>query len=154
MGEFNPWIVPVIAAALVLGSAIYVQVRWRRAPVALRAIGSVGGICFVAGFLVGVWAFHIADNRPVHHSGETSESALLGDSVPALEVGKEIVNTDEKHAGDSDWASCAATAELCNEGGLPPDAQLCRIAYLGRHAEGKDLERGPREHSIALSDYR
>lgn len=58
------WTVPaLIAMALVLGVAVYAAVRWRRAPAALRAIGKVSAVCFVAGFLAAVWAFHLIGAR-------------------------------------------------------------------------------------------
>ena len=68
------------------------------------------------------------------------------------EAGGLFIETDEKHAGDTMWVSSAATAELCNNGLSEADSTLCRVAYLARHAIGKDLDRGPRGDSVSLSD--
>ena len=64
MGGLNPWVAPaLIAAALVLGTAIYAAVRWRRAPAAFRAIVGVASIWLLAGLLFGVSVFHFAFER-------------------------------------------------------------------------------------------
>ena len=64
MGGLDPWAVAaVVAAALVLGSAIYIVLRWRRAPAARRALAAVGAACFAAGVLAGAWVFHLAGER-------------------------------------------------------------------------------------------
>jgi endonuclease YncB( thermonuclease family) len=55
----------LLAAVLVASAAIYVVLRWRGARVVYRAIAAVGAICFVAGLLAGVWAFHLASARSV-----------------------------------------------------------------------------------------
>jgi hypothetical protein len=157
MGEPGLWTVAaLVAAALVLGSAIYIGVRWNRAPAALHALISVAGVCFVAGLLGGLSIFDFVAGQPMSASSRRTSSppassAALG-SVPALEVGKAIVETDEKHAGDPNWASSAESAELCNEGALVANSLLCRVTYLARHALGKDLNRGPHKTSISLSD--
>jgi hypothetical protein len=167
----NPWnIAAVTAAALVLVVAIYVVAKWRRAPAAFRAIGAVAGICFVAGFLVGIWGLHLASAWYFPPSGPSRSSALAG-SVSALEVGKAIIKTDEKHAGEPMWMPSSSAAEMCkhslvkglvdkglidkgliNKGPLDDNSPLCRIAYLARHAEGQDLDRGPKGDSVSLSD--
>jgi hypothetical protein len=157
MWGFNLWAAPVLSAAiLVLGVAVYVAVRWRRAPAAFRAMGKVAGLCFVAGFLAGAWALHAAGSRlpskaAASSSSPSAASASAG-SVSASEVGKAIVETDEKHAGDTMWVSSAATAELCNKGLSEADTTLCRVAYLARHAIGKDLDRGSHDSSVSLSE--
>jgi hypothetical protein len=80
-----------------------------------------------------------------------STSSATG-SVPASEVGKAIVETDEKHAGDELRIPSASMAGLCNEGMPDTMSEACRVTYLARHALGKDLDRGPHESSISLSD--
>lgn len=85
MGGFNPWAAPaLIAAALVLGSATYIVVRWRRAPAALRAIAGVAIVCLVAGFLLGVWAFHYGPNR-AGATGSRAEPEVSPTLVPHAE---------------------------------------------------------------------
>jgi len=145
----------LIAAALVLGVAIYVAVWWRRAPAAFRAIGVVAAVCLVAGFLTGVWGFHLAVSRfassRAPSPSRASTSSAPADSVSVSEVGKAIIEMDEKHAGDPNWISSAATVEMCNQG-VGADMLLCRGAYLARHVIGKDMEHGPRGISVPLSD--
>jgi hypothetical protein len=154
MGAFSLWSAPaLLAAALVVGAAIYIAVRWRRAPAAFRAMGKVAGICFVAGFLAGMWALHVTDSHlPSMPSEVPPSTPSVPSSVPALEVGKAIVEMDEKHAGDTMWLSSAATAEFCNKGLAESGSAVCRIAYLAQHVLGKDLDRGPQGDSISLSD--
>ncbi len=61
MGGLNPWAAPaLVAAALLLGSVIYIAVRWSRAPAAFRAIAGVASIWLIAGFLFGASVFHFA----------------------------------------------------------------------------------------------
>jgi hypothetical protein len=62
MERLNLWNAPVlIAAVLVLISATYINVRWRRAPAAFRAIQMVAAAAFVAGVLTGIWVFYLYD---------------------------------------------------------------------------------------------
>jgi hypothetical protein len=153
----STWTAPIlVAAALVLSVALYISVRWRRAPTAFRGMISVAGVCLLAGFLAGVWAFHFWTAKGLATSStlpssESSAAAPPG-TVSAAEVGKAIVAMDEKHAGDSGWLSSAATVELCNKGFMAPDERLCRIAYLGRHATGQDKDRGPHEEWVMLTE--
>jgi hypothetical protein len=150
MEGLNPWSAPLLAAVLVFGVAVYVWVRWRRAPAALRAMGKVAGVCFVAGFLVGAWGLHVAGSR-LPSKAAAAPSGAAG-SVPASEVGKAIVETDEKHAGATMWVPSSSMAQLCN-GDVPEAISTpCRVAYLARHALGKDLDHGPHDSSVSLSD--
>ncbi len=84
-------------------------------------------------------------------------------------VGKSIVLTDEKHSGEPTWVSKSDTvAAMCanridieeglkklggslSEGGGKLSSE-CVGVYLARHALGKDLDRGPKDASIALED--
>ena len=146
----------LVAAAIVLCVALYISVRWRRAPTAYRSMLSVAGVCLLAGFLAGVWALHFWTAKGLATSSalppSESSAAVPPGTVSATEVGKAIVAMDEKHAGDSGWLSSTATVELCNKGSMPPDERLCRIAYLGRHATGQDQDRGPHEDWIMLTE--
>jgi len=151
VGELSLWTAPaLIAALLVLGVAIYLLVRWRRAPTAFRAMVTVAGICFVAGLLAGLWSFHPISTGT--RGGMPSWPRSTSDSVPASEVGRAIVENDEKHAGDPMWMSSASSAELCDGGFEDLNSLMCRITYLARHAEGKDLDRGLHIETVSLAD--
>jgi hypothetical protein len=154
MEKFNPWTAPLPAAAvLVVGVAVYLGVRWRRAPAALRAMVNIASVCFIAGFLVGAWALHVAGSRvPSNAAASPSAPSTAAGSVPASEVGKAIVETDEKHASDTMRIPSASIVKLCNEGASDFLTTPCRVAYLARHAFGKDLDRGPHDSPVALSD--
>jgi hypothetical protein len=54
----------VLAAALALGTALYIVVRWRGAPVAFRALRRVAILYFLAGFLAGLWTLRAIVVRP------------------------------------------------------------------------------------------
>lgn len=160
---------PLAAAAVMAAVAIYLFARWRRAPTALRAMGAVAGICFAAGFFAGLWAFRVAEPEVsklrIDGFPGFAGSAHAG-SVSAKEVGRAIVDTDERHAGDPLWLSSARMAEICNKQarmskalGTPPglipltgDSEDCRVAYLARHAIGEDLDHGPHKTWITLSE--
>ncbi|SRR5579884_1144630 len=70
--------------------------------------------------------------------------AVSGQDANATAAGQAILQTDREHTADASWISLEPTARMCNQGVLPADSIFCRVAYLGRHAEGKDLDRGPR----------
>ena len=74
-------------------------------------------------------------------SGSSAAAAPSG-SDSAAEVGKAIVEMDEKHAGDSMWLSSAATAEMCDNGSRSTDSLPMprRLSRATRRRPG----RGPR----------
>ena len=148
------WLTPwgglaFVAALLVLGVTVYVLVRWKRAPAAFRAMNTIAGVCFIAGLFAGLSSSHFINGRGL---GVPSWSRSTSDSVPASEVGRAIVETDEKHAGDALWMSSASSAELCRGEYMDQNSLNCRITYLTRHAEGEDLDRGSHAESVSLTD--
>ena len=48
----------LFAALLAVGTALYIRLRWRRAPQAFTAMVAVAACSFVAGAILGVWAMH------------------------------------------------------------------------------------------------
>lgn len=76
------------------------------------------------------------------------DSRTAADGVAAAQVGEALIETDSKHAGEHLWIRLDSIAEVCDAGGFPSDSLLCREAYLGRHAQGRDLDRGPRDQTI------
>jgi hypothetical protein len=69
----------VVASALALGAALYVVMRWRRAPVAFRAIRRVAAVYFLAGFLAGLWTLRAIGTSPT----APTNVERTGSSTPA-----------------------------------------------------------------------
>ena len=171
----NIWMWMIASALAALAAAtVYVRVRWRRAPAAFRAMSMLGIVFVLAGILIGYGASHllsaISINAPWKASRDSPPDPVVTDGrVPALDVGKSIVLTDEKHSGEPTWVSKSDTvAAMCanridieeglkklggslSEGGGKLSSE-CVGVYLARHALGKDLDRGPKDASIALED--
>jgi hypothetical protein len=126
---------------------------------ARKTIGLIGkcAAAIVALFTLGLGATDLILGRPFYafspppritHMPDTTVGS--SDGMATMDIGRAIIETDRKHAADSSWISVDPTAQMCNRGDIPTDSILCRVAYLGRHAEGKDLDRGPR--TIAAAD--
>jgi pSer/pThr/pTyr-binding forkhead associated (FHA) protein len=81
----------------------------------------------------------------------TDNQTAVG-GVPVAQVGEALIETDSKHAGEHLWIRLDSIAEVCDAGGFPSDSLLCREAYLGRHTQGRDLDRGPREDTVQRSE--
>ncbi len=104
------WIV-VVALALVVGAALYIRLRWRRAPQAHRAMMVLAACYFLAGSLVGAWVLHLMEpspsapvasasapavapqpaNRPTRHSAKVisitdGDTIMVADSAGRQEV--------------------------------------------------------------------
>lgn len=141
----------ISAALIALGIAVYALLRWRAAPAAFRAIVTVSALGFAAGVLASLAVAQL-------WSGGSFIPAWSGGKVPALEVGKAIVLTNEKHAGDPLWMPISEVAKECREapGAAPTLFEKtgveCRAAYLAMHALGKDLDSGPHEELIDLEE--
>jgi len=141
----------VSAALIALGIAVYAVLRWRAAPAAFRAIVTVSVLGFAAGVLVSLAVVQL-------WSGGSLISFASGGKVQALEVGKAIVLTNEKHAGDPLWMPISEVAKECREASGQPIPLFketgveCRAAYLAMHALGKDLDKGPHEELIDLEE--
>lgn len=175
----NIWIWMIASAlAMLAASAAYVRVRWRRAPAAFRAMSMLGIVSVLAGVLIGYSANHLLSvssvGLPWRGAGDSPPDPVVTDGkVPALDVGKSVVLTDEKHSGDPMWVSssgdvaamCVRNVELEEESkkvakGLGEEfssgggklSSDCIGVYLARHALGKDLDRGPKDAWISLED--
>ena len=57
------WVL-LVALALVVAGALYMRLRWRRAPQAYRAMIALAACYFVAGLMTGVWILHLAAPNP------------------------------------------------------------------------------------------
>jgi hypothetical protein len=55
----------VAAVALVIGSTLYIRLRWHRSPRAYRAMLALATCYFLAGGFIGAWALHLATSKAV-----------------------------------------------------------------------------------------
>ena len=90
---------------MLVAVAVYVRVRWKRAPAAFRAMEMLGIVSVLAGVAIGYSAGHLlstVDIRPPWKSAKTAapNPTVTDGKVPSLEVGKAIVLMDEEHSGD------------------------------------------------------
>jgi hypothetical protein len=152
------WIIASAFATLAV-AALYIRVRWKRAPAAFRAMTMLGVIFVVAGIAIGYSANHLlpaVSIRPPWKAASDSppDPAITDGKVPASDVGKAIVLMDEKHSGDPMWASSGAFAETCDLELKLGDklSPTCIGTYLARHAIGKDLDRSPKDAPVSLDD--
>ena len=53
------YLILLVALGLSLGGAVYIRLRWRRAPVAMRAMSFIAICYFIAGSLFTVWVAHL-----------------------------------------------------------------------------------------------
>jgi hypothetical protein len=126
---------------------------------ARRTMGLLGksAAAIVALFILSLGATDWILGRSFYADSPSPRTARVHGTVPgsrhgmaAIDVGRAIIETDREHAADSSWISVDPTAQMCNRGAIPADSIFCRVAYLGRHAEGEDLDRGPQ--TIATAD--
>jgi hypothetical protein len=152
---------PVVAALLIMSIFGYVAVYWRRVPMVYRALNRVASASAVAGILLSLPIMHWIGASPSgasassewQHIREAVEGVCPSDGVPAPEVSKALVLTDEHHAGEPNWASSGQQAELCKEGGpLLSDSQICVETFIARHALGLDLKYGDHRSLIPCEE--
>lgn len=117
----------------------------------------------MAGFLLAVPMVHWAGlffspssaqgaSSAFGHLRDEIEGACPAAGVPALEVGKALVFADEHHAGDPNWVSNEAQAELCKESAALMGSQLCVATFVARHILGKDLQYGDHRSLIPCEE--
>ncbi len=82
----------VIAVALILGNALYIQLRWRRSPQAYRSMIALAVGYFVAGALTGALALHLAASKP--KVSAAGPSAPVAESSPMVTVPSAAVGQD------------------------------------------------------------
>jgi hypothetical protein len=117
--------------ALGLTGAIsaYVFVAWRHAPRASRAMKWVAVASLATGILTGVSADQIMRQlslRVVSNPFNLSNANLCSpEGFPAADLGKAIVLTNQKHAGDPNWVDPMSFSSLCSLGPVASDDQLC-----------------------------
>lgn len=154
------WLALPVISVLLIGCIIgYGAVYWRRAPKVYRALNWVAFVSALAGILLSLPIAHWigSPSSAGASSGwqgirEAVEGACPTGGVPAPEVGKALVLTDERHAGDPNWASSAQQAEFCKVGSLFGDTQICVETFIARHALGLDLKYGDHRSLIPCEE--
>src|SRR5690349_5807017 len=57
-------ILALVAVILVSGGALYIRLRWHRAPQAHQAMIALAACYFVAGSIAGAWILHLSAPKP------------------------------------------------------------------------------------------
>lgn len=71
--NLNIWETAVmIAAGLIICSAIYIRLRWHRSPQAYRAMIALAACYALAGSLLGAWVFHLVAPVPKEQATEAA----------------------------------------------------------------------------------
>jgi hypothetical protein len=147
----DPWRYALAAAAiaLVTGIALYIAFSWRQAPRASRAMKWVAAASLSAGVMIGILA-----GRVVTQVAETGGGAFgflrdnpcSPDGVPANDLGKAIVLTNQKIGGD-------ILAGVCGPDSILKDnMHACESHFLARHALGYDLADGDTRKCIPYEE--
>jgi hypothetical protein len=162
--EVSFWIVQFTLGLLLISGVFgYTALKWRSAPKVFRAMNWVVSATLVAGFLLAVptahWARLLFFASPAQGASsafgrlrDEIEGACPSDGVSASEVGKALVLADENHAGDPNWVSNEAQAELCKESAALMVSQLCAATFVARHVLGKDLQYGDHRSLIPCDE--
>lgn len=134
------------ALALAGAISVYILVAWRHAPRASKAMKWVAVGSLVTGVLTGFLFDQVL--RQMREKGVNDPFGVSGvnpcspDGLPAADLGKAIVLTDQQHAGDPNWVSIGTMSSLCGPDWKPGDDQPCQAVFLARHALGLDLTKG------------
>src|ERR1700681_3582125 len=95
----NHWITAVLTALmLMVSTALYIRVRWQRAPQAYRAMIGVAACCLFAGALPGAGVLHLA--RP--KLAEVPIAAVPAVPAPPVAVVNQLNKFDAKVVGITD----------------------------------------------------
>lgn len=73
----------ILATAVVLAVALYVPLRWAKAPRVLKAMGFVATASLVAGVLVGFWSMHMLDTWKGSEVREAESTPAIRSDAPA-----------------------------------------------------------------------
>jgi len=98
----------ILAAAIIVGGALYMRLRWRRAPQAYRAMAVLAVCYFAAGSILGAWILHFVAPPKPHQPpvtaspGPVALAPFLNPSPAALpsivSFGLGTLNYDPAHA--------------------------------------------------------
>lgn len=125
------WVV-LIAAILVAGGALYIRLRWLRAPQAYRAMVIVATSYLLAGALLGAWALHLVAPKPpeiiqpspspVGISNIPGAVASAGAAVPGLPA-----NAPNKFSAKIVGVTDGDTVDALDQAGLTHSIRLAGI---------------------------
>ena len=73
----------IVSFALLIGGAVYVRFRWRRAPQAYRAMIGLAACYFVAGSILGAWVLHLVSPRPAQFATASPSIAVPASAASA-----------------------------------------------------------------------
>lgn len=108
----------LLALALVVGGAFYIQLRWRRAPQAYRAISVVAGVYLIAGGLLGGSLVHSSTRAP--SSDRIAAIAPDSAALPAV-PGLSPISAKVTSITDGD------TVDVIESNGTPESVRLIGI---------------------------
>ena len=108
----------LLALALVVGGALYIQLRWRRAPQAYRAISVVAGVYLIAGGLLGGSLVHSSTRAPL--SDRIAAIAPDSAALPAV-PGLSRISAKVTSITDGD------TVDVVESNGTPESVRLIGI---------------------------
>lgn len=160
-GAMNPttwYILGIAAAVLAVATFCYITIVWRKAPRASRAMRWVAAASLTTGVLIGMLADHATTDLAGKVSGGPfglwGANPCAPDGLPAVELGKEIVLTNQQHAGDPNWVDMTAAGPLlCSVPGIKPeDDPECEAFFLGTHALGLSLNHGDTRKCIPYQE--
>jgi len=93
------WTTAVLTALmLVIVTALYIRLRWQRAPQAYHGMIGVAACCLVAGALLGAWVLHLAVPKPA----ELPIAAIPAVSASPVAVANELNKFAAKIVGITD----------------------------------------------------
>jgi len=93
------WTTAVLTALmLVIVTALYIRLRWQRAPQAYHGMIGVAACCLVAGALLGAWVLHLAVPKPA----ELPIAAIPAVSASPVAVANELNKFAAKVVGITD----------------------------------------------------
>ncbi len=125
----NPWNVTVlIAAVLVLGSALYIRLRWHRSPRAYRAMAGVAACYLLAGSFLGAWVLHLASPKraEVMESPRAAGIPYIPGSVASAVAGQPV-NAPNKFSAKVVSITDGDTVDALDSGGLTHAVRLAGI---------------------------
>jgi len=152
MESFHLWLV-VFSAAVIVGGAVYIRLRWRRAPLARRDMTAVALAYLVAGCAVGGWLVQrlgSSSNDPTA-AKPVSTPTSLARALPEPEAHPTcyVEPAAELKCGSERWLVKTLSDPDAPKVNLTPEDST--IGYLGALRAPQTL---PGESRIARPSYR
>lgn len=140
----------ILAALLVVLGALYIRVRWRRAPQAYRAMIGLTACYFVAGSIVGAWVLHLIALRPIAPEAETATTSAGVPSPAVVPMSLTLDSASSSAAPVSipplsyNPAHAISTVRKLTPGDVLPDAtkdDLCTPGWAREHRHVTESDR-------------